>query len=108
MRRNCGVDDGQSTPLGLAGLLHRDGSVLTSLSSTELDQLGQMGSFGATALYRSLGCKLLETVSGDAIPMKVDLPYSRLGWRFEQRRGWMHSRDRMAWRAPAYAHMVAL
>ena len=29
-----------------------------------------MGSFGANALYRSLGCKLVETVGGDSIPLK--------------------------------------
>ena len=60
----------ESDTLDYRGLLHRDGSVLSFLASEELEQLGQMGSFGANALYRSLGCKLVETVGGDSIPLK--------------------------------------
>lgn len=33
-----------------------------------------MGSFGANALYRSLGCKLLETGTGEAILPRTLLP----------------------------------
>ena len=56
--------------LDYRGLLHRDGSVLTALPTAELTQLGQMGSFGKNALYRSLGCKLIDTVGGEALPLK--------------------------------------
>merc|ERR1719163_2044125 len=52
------------------GLLHRDGSVHTALTREELEQLSKMGALGASALYRSLGCKVLETPTGDSIPLK--------------------------------------
>ena len=44
--------------LDYRGLLHRDGSVLTALPTSELEQLGKMGAFGASALYRAIGCKV--------------------------------------------------
>jgi len=56
--------------LDYRGLLHRDGSVITTLPPSELSQLSQMGQFGADALYRALGCKLLVGADGSSVPLK--------------------------------------
>ena len=58
------------SPLPPPGLLHRDGSVLTSLPLAELEALSEMGTFGADTLYRALGCKLIAGPEGESLPLK--------------------------------------
>ena len=52
------------------GLLHRDGSVLSFISTEELKTLGELGPFGASALFRALGAKTVDGPGGASLPMK--------------------------------------
>ncbi|KAH8064771.1 hypothetical protein JL722_1654 [Aureococcus anophagefferens] len=52
------------------GLLHRDGSVLSFISAEELKTLGELGPFGASALFRALGAKTVDGPGGASLPMK--------------------------------------
>ena len=55
------------------GLLHRDGSVLSFISTEELKTLGELGPFGASALFRALGAKTVDGPGGASLPMNARL-----------------------------------
>ena len=48
---------------------HLAAQVLSALAPSELDNLSKMGQFGADALFRALGCKLLQGPDG-TVPLK--------------------------------------
>merc|ERR1719424_2776209 len=64
---NAAQRDGDT--LDYRGLLHRDGSGLSALSGSELNEMAKMGQFGSDALFRALGCKLLQSPDG-TVPLK--------------------------------------